>query len=70
MAASRGHLRLVSLLVECRADKDQAAEGITPLFAAAFAGRFDVARFLVQQGADRNQRPGRHVNLQSLWHEV
>lgn len=37
------------MLVEAGAEKDQPAmEGVTPLFAAAFSGRFEVARFLVQ----------------------
>ena len=34
--------------MESNADKDCATEGMTPLYAAAFSGRFDVARFLVQ----------------------
>ena len=34
--------------MESNADKDSAMEGMTPLYAAAFSGRFDVARFLVQ----------------------
>ena len=37
------------MLVEAGAEKDHPAmEGVTPLFAAAFSGRFEVARFLVQ----------------------
>ena len=47
---------VVSLLVESGAEKDQPAmEGVTPLFAAAFSARFEVARFLVQ--ASRSKRP-------------
>lgn len=41
--------QVVHLLVESGAEKDHPAmEGVTPLFAAAFSGRFEVARFLVQ----------------------
>ena len=42
--------QVVSLLVGSGAEKDEAAEGVTPLFAAAYFGRFEVARFLAQAG--------------------
>ncbi|CAE7430395.1 TANC1 [Symbiodinium natans] len=56
------------MLVGFGATKDQTThEGVTPLFAAAYLGRFNVARFLVQAGADRNQRPSPQLRLQHLW---
>ena len=56
LARTSAAAEVVSLLVESGAEKDQPAmEGVTPLFAAAFSARFEVARFLVQ--ASRSKRP-------------
>ena len=60
MAAHKGHLEVVRILVESGANKDQGNtdDGMTPLSIAAQEGHVEVVRFLVESGA--NKRPRRH----------
>lgn len=56
------------MLVEAGAEKDQPAmEGVTPLFAAAFSGRFEVARFLVQAMQHRHGKLWQWNGLVLCW---
>ena len=55
MAARNGHLAIVRLLLEARADKDAAAQnGATALHPAAQLGHLDVVRLLLEAGADKD----------------
>ena len=55
LAAFKGHLAVVRVLVEAGADKNAAKQnGATALMIAAFKGHLDVARVLVEAGADKN----------------
>ena len=55
VAAERGHLGVVQLLLEAGADKDAAkADGVTALMAAALKGHLEVVRLLLEAGADKN----------------
>ena len=54
-AADAGHLEVVKLLLEARADTNSKnANGATALLLAAWKGRSEVARLLLQAGADIN----------------
>ena len=57
IAAQRGHLEVVRVLVESGANKDQGKtdDGATPLFVAAHEGHLEVVRFLVEAGAKGQQ---------------
>ena len=55
LAAERGHLEVVRLLLEARADKNAARQdGTTALMAAAVNGHLEVVRLLLEAGADKN----------------
>ena len=52
MAALKGHLEVVRLLLEAGADKDSATtDGATALLEAAMAGHLEVVRLLLETGA-------------------
>ena len=54
LAAARGHLEVVRMLVEAGAKKDQQTkdDGSTALHFASARGHLHVVRFLVESGAD------------------
>ena len=55
VAASRGNLQLVQLLLEAGADKNiKSADGLTPLHLAVRYGHLEVARFLVEIGVEKD----------------
>ena len=55
-AAERGHLEVIRLLLNGRADVDKAKEGgVTPLYVAAELGHTNVVRLLLV-GSDKAQR--------------
>jgi len=65
IAAHNGHLKSVRILLDYRADieargtlkiENVVAEGSTPLWAAAFAGRHDVVKLLIRKTADVDGR--------------
>jgi ankyrin repeat protein len=57
MAADRGHLEAVKLLVERGADIDnQKMRGYTPLMLAVQRRRYEVAAYLLEQGADTGRK--------------
>ncbi|XP_022778849.1 protein fem-1 homolog B-like, partial [Stylophora pistillata] len=65
IAAAKGHLEVVRILIEQNADVDgRTSTNATPLRAAAFYGRLDIVRCLVENGADVNAR--NHVNSTPL----
>jgi ankyrin repeat protein len=55
-AAREGHLQTVKALVECRANVNHAspADHSSPLLIATVNGHFDIAAYLLEQGADPN----------------
>ena len=56
IASEEGHLDVVRLLVEQRADINKASnDGGTPLLIASSKGRVDVVRVLLEHGADANK---------------
>eukprot|EP00439_Symbiodinium_sp_Y106_P052070 s1657_g6.t4 len=55
VACAHGHLEVVELLLEARADPHRATnDGITPLFIAAQEGQLEVARLLLEVHADKD----------------
>ena len=59
MAAARGHLGIVRLLLEAGADSEHAAnDGQRPLQIAAEEGQLDIVRLLVDFGAQRPHPDG------------
>lgn len=54
-ASRMGHLDMVRLLVEARADTNQAGIYGTPLLVAAERGRLDVVRYLIEAGAGKDE---------------
>ena len=53
IAAEKGRLWLVRLLVEQGADKDKVnSNGLTPLYLASCHGHLDVVQYLVEQGSE------------------
>ncbi|AMV37820.1 ankyrin repeat domain-containing protein [Planctomyces sp. SH-PL62] len=53
IAAGRGHLEIVKLLLAAGADVDHAdRDGFTPTTSAARAGKWRVVKLLAEQGAD------------------
>jgi ankyrin repeat protein len=56
-ASQRGHVKLVKLLLDVRADPNQVdAGGSGPLHRAAFLGNSDIVRMLVEAGANPSVR--------------
>jgi ankyrin repeat protein len=57
MAARNGHADVVRMLVDARANVNQArtANGVTPLFIAAQKGHSDIVGVLINAGANVNQ---------------
>ena len=57
VAASKGSLKCVLLLLEAGAEKEkgQTDVGLTPLLIAAHNGHLDIVRFLVESGANKDQ---------------
>ncbi|CAK8990518.1 unnamed protein product [Durusdinium trenchii] len=55
IAANRGHLEVVRLLLEAGADKDAVrTDGATALFIAAKNGHLEVVRLMLEAGADKD----------------
>jgi ankyrin repeat protein len=55
IAAGKGHLECLRLLLESGADKEaKHTTGATPLFAAVENGHLECARLLLESGADRH----------------
>ena len=51
MASYQGHVEVVKVLLEARADKDKATDdGATPLYVASQEGHVDVVRVLLEAG--------------------
>ena len=56
VAAERGHLQVIRLLLEANADKDKTfQDGATPLFIAAQNGHLEVVRLLLEANADKDK---------------
>jgi ankyrin repeat protein len=63
VAASRGHLDVVTFLIEAGADIHKARnDGMTALGMAAAEGHFDIVRLLLEHGADVHSA-GRGLDL-------
>jgi hypothetical protein len=59
LAAHYGHREIVELLIRRGADLDKIASsavGVAPLHSCLFARRFEIARLLIESGADVNLR--------------
>ena len=55
-AIKAGHLEVVRLLLESKADKDKASRrGVTPMFLASQKGHADVVRLLLDFKADKDR---------------
>ena len=53
LAATKGHVKMVQLLLEAKADKDKAnGHGATPILKASLAGHSEVVRVLLEANAD------------------
>lgn len=67
LAARNGHLRVVEYLIEAGSNPDEPeGSGYTPLLLAAQDNFYDLADFLIQQGADVNAQhtgPGGYIAL-------
>lgn len=50
-----GHLHIVKILIENKADTNQADGNETPLTAACYLGQLSVVEKLIEHGADVNQ---------------
>ena len=72
LAARRGYLKIVQLLLEARADKDKVdtSEGLTlsrtSIWLASWIGHVDVVRLLLEWGADKDKAcsPGHSTPLE------
>jgi ankyrin repeat protein len=58
VAARRGHVDILSLLLEHGADVDDRNTGQTPLYRASQSGRLEAGQFLLDRGADINSLDG------------
>ena len=56
LATIQGHLDCVKILAKAGAEINPGGEGWTPLNYAAFAGQTDIAAYLIEQGAQVNER--------------
>lgn len=65
MAADKGHLEVVKLLVEKGAEVDYAhpVNKMTALHLAAYSGHDDVVKYLLSKGADPNRKISRGVSI-------
>ena len=66
IACRKGHLEVVRLLIEARANKDKAGMfGRTPLFIASHYGHLEIVRLLVKAGADKDK--AENTGATPLW---
>lgn len=65
MAADKGHLDVVKLLVENGAELEYAhpVNKMTALHLAAYSGHDDVVKYLLSKGADPNRKMSRGVSI-------
>ena len=59
MASHKGHLEVVRLLLDAKADKDKAtdadAHGVTPMYVASHQAHLEVVRLFLEANADKDK---------------